>query len=143
MKKKKKKKIVDTLDSCIETEQIVDNKEGQIKSDYHLLSEKDRVTYIRLINSQNKISIVINVSYEVLIKNKWITIVRFDSSHGYLHRHLRISLEDPNTIIDSTSIIKKGAPDHWLPWAVKNLSRNYYEYKIGFCKRSKISILDI
>lgn len=136
-----KKKIKVTIDDCIV--KITKRKKGTVKINNYLLTENDRLTYIYSVDSQREIAEVVNVSYELLINNKWITIVRFDSNHGYLHRHMRISLHDPNTIVDSTNIIKKGNPANWLSWAIKFTNKNYYQYKVGFCRRSKIRIIDI
>lgn len=139
--KKKRRKIKQTIDECSNIK--IQKNKWEIKINNYLLTDSDRLTYVYCINSKNKITEVINVSYELLINKKWITIVRFDSSHGYLHRHMRISLNDPNTTTDNINVIKKGNPSMWLTWAIKFTNKSYYDYKLGFCKRSKISIIDI
>jgi len=59
------------------------------------LSDSDRITYAYKRNRENKkISEVVNVSLEIKIKSKWLTIKRYDSSHGFLHRHTRVSIGD-------------------------------------------------
>lgn len=102
-----------------------------------LLTENDRVTYLYKKDRQNRIKEVINVSYELNIQNKWITIVRFDSTHGYLHRHIRISLTDSTEMISITGVKKKGDHPQWLTWAINALKRQYAMHKEAFLKRSE------
>ncbi len=139
MGKRKKIKVLETI---IEGESE-ERQKGEIKLDRYLLSETDLVTMVKKINSAGEIIRVVNVSYSIQYENKWIVIVRFDDFHGFLHRHTRISLENPGTIDESINIIKRGSPKKWLSWAAKYLNKNFYGYKVGFARRSKINILDL
>jgi hypothetical protein len=108
------------------------------KSD-QLLTTTDRLTYIYVIDiNTNKTIEVINVSYEIKIDEDWITIIRFDSAHGYLHRHSRISLAVRQETTTRDSVKRKGDPKRWLTWAIQDIQNNFFEYRRLFFKRSKI-----
>ena len=73
----------------------------KIHKDSYLFSHEDRVSYIYETDNKNNILNIICVSHEINIDDKWITIVRYDSEHGYLHRHTKISIEDiTETVFD-------------------------------------------
>jgi hypothetical protein len=108
------------------------------KSD-QLLTTTDRLTYIYVIDTKtNKTIEVVNVSYEIKIEEDWITIIRFDSAHGYLHKHSRISLAVRQETTTSDSVKQKGDPKRWLTWAIHDIQNNFYEYRRLFFKRSKV-----
>jgi hypothetical protein len=138
--KKRKKRIRATIDDCLDFS--FEAEFDSIKKDDYFFTERDRVTVIFGIK-EDTIKGVINVSYEVFINNKWITILRFDSVHGYLHRHTRISLDNPDTTVENFSVIQKGGPKEWLTWARKYMNKYFYKCKVGFCRRSKINIIDL
>lgn len=109
-----------------------------IKRDY-LLSESDRITFCyENIPKTRKIVKVVNVSYEFNIDGQWITLIRFDSDHGYLHRHIRVSLQNKATIVDQNNLVIRGTAKHWLSWAIRHLTREYYLYREKFLKRSNL-----
>lgn len=110
---------------------------SKIESNEIILTETDKITHIRKVDNKRTILEVINVSYETKVDNEWITIVRYDSTHGFLHRHLRISLDDPKEIINTTGVKKKGTAHVWYTWAIKDILSKYLDYKKGFIKRSK------
>ncbi len=84
------------------------------KSD-QLLTTTDRLTYVYVIDiNTNKTIEVVNVSYEIKIEENWFTILRYDSAHGYLHRHSRVSLDDEKETTTRESVKQKGDPKHWL-----------------------------
>jgi|SRR3972149_11274125 len=105
------------------------------------LSEYDRITHLASINESRKILETVNISYEILLEGKWITIVRFDSHHGYLHRHTRISLTDEAEIEDSVGVKKTGSPHSWYTWAIQDIKRKFIEYRTAFTRRNKIPYL--
>jgi hypothetical protein len=108
------------------------------KSD-QLLTTVDRLTYVYVIDTKtNKTIEVINVSYEIKIEEDWETIIRFDSSHGYLHKHSRISLVDKKETTTRDHVKQKGEPKRWLTWAIHDIQNNFFEYRRLFFKRSKI-----
>ncbi|HUD44356.1 MAG TPA: hypothetical protein VMR41_02330 [Patescibacteria group bacterium] len=100
------------------------------------LTEQDKITYVYK-KVKEEYQEVANVFYEVKVKNKWITIVRYDSAHGYLHRHIKISLEDESEIIDLN--IEQGSQHGWLTIAVEDLKTNFLEYRKLFFERSKVA----
>ncbi len=109
-------------------------KETSIKSGISL-TEQDQITYLYKKDKEEYLEVT-NVSYEVRVKNKWITIVRYDSAHGYLHRHIKISLEDEDEVIDLN--IEQGSHHGWLTIAVEDLKANFLEYRRLFFERSEI-----
>lgn len=103
-----------------------------------LLTDSDRITRVGSLDENKKIIKVINVSYEIKIDNDWFTIVRYDSHHGFLHRHTIFSLDKPVEVVSRKGIIKKGSPHVWYTWAIEDIVDKYLEYRTGFTKRSKI-----
>lgn len=111
---------------------------SKIESNEIILTETDRITHIRRIDSKRTILDVVDVSYESKVGDEWMTIVRYDSTHGFLHRHLRVSLDDLKEIINTTGVKKKGTIHVWYTWAIKDLLLRHQDYKKGFMKRSKV-----
>lgn len=102
------------------------------------LSETDKITYTKGVNDKNIIIEVINVSYEVNINDQWVSIWRYDSEHGYLHCHMRISLQNSSETVTNVHVIKKGTPHTWFTWAINDIKKNYLNYRKGFMRRSKL-----
>jgi hypothetical protein len=103
-----------------------------------VITENDRVTHTRSVNEIGELLEVVNVSYEIKINDNWETIIRYDSHHGYLHRHLKISLTSSIELLSTAGVIKKGKPQNWFTWAIKDIQKQYINYRAGFTKRSKI-----
>ena len=83
-----------------------------------MLSDKDRKRHEH-ITERGKVSEFI-VQYETLVENKWVPIVRYDTTHGYVHKDLMnpdgsaekillgaVGLNDALTLAD-VDIIKTG-----------------------------------
>ena len=102
------------------------------------LSDTDKITYTKAVDQNNNILEVVNVSYEVRINEEWMTIWRYDSEHGYLNCHMRVSLSNTAETVTTASVKKKGTPHGWFTWAIDNIKKNYLNYRRGFFKRSKI-----
>lgn len=118
----------------------IENKKISPPSFY--LGETDRITYVYEIDSSGNCTKVNNVSYEIKIEQKWYLVSRYDSIHGFLHCHMRTSTKDhAEILLDRSSVIKKGHPKDWLTWAIKDFRLNFFEYRKGFLKRSKIAEL--
>jgi hypothetical protein len=97
----------------------------------------DRITRVYECTPQGEYVKVVNVSYEIMVDNKWHLVSRYDSEHGYLHCHMRTSLKDPTEILlDRSPVIKKGNPKDWLTWAIHDFQKHFFEYRKGFLKRS-------
>ena len=102
------------------------------------LTDEDRITYLYKRGSDGEIIEVTNVSHDTKIGEEWITIVRYDSSHGELHRHIRVSLQDEKDTPTTIGVKKKGSHDNWLTWAINDIKQRFEDYKRGFLKRSKV-----
>lgn len=102
------------------------------------LSSSDKITHLSLVAGDKGIVEVTNVSYEIRIAENWITIVRYDSVHGYLHRHKRISVNDSAELIDREGVKRKGNPGVWYTWSIKDIQKRFLEYRAEFAKRSKL-----
>jgi hypothetical protein len=111
----------------------------ETKTKQQILTLVDRLTYSYIIDkTTNTIIEVVTVSYEVNIEEQWTTIVRYDSAHGYLHQHTRISLDTEKEFISTDNIVKSGDHKEWLTWAMKDIRQNFLEYRSLFFRRSKI-----
>lgn len=101
-----------------------------------MLSENNRITYIyKQIETGNIIEIV-NASFEVKYLNKWITILRYDSHHGYMHRHRLITLDEETEIVDKIGVKQKGTTKRLLRWAIDDIKTNYIFYKRKIISRT-------
>jgi len=101
-----------------------------------ILTPEDQIIYIYECDKNNKTTEVVNVSYQILIEDRWITIIRFDSEHGYLHCHQRISLNSEGEIVFTRNYLpKKGGPHRWLTWSIQHLKKNYLVYKKSFLEK--------
>ena len=107
-----------------------------------LVSENNRLTYIYKESEIKKIIEIINVSFEVKYKHNWITILRYDTHHGYMHRHSLISLDEKTEIIDKIGIRQKGSSKRLLRWAIDDIKSNYISYKRKIIERT-VKKLDI
>lgn len=104
------------------------------------LSDSDRITYVYKRDKERKnILEVVNVSLDIKIKNKWLTIKRYDSYHGFLHRHTRVSLDDDSEIMSVAGVKKSGKHSNWLTWSIKDIKTKFWFYKRAFLKRSGIN----
>jgi hypothetical protein len=100
-----------------------------------VLSEEDRITYIYVREPTTRsVTEVTNASYETKYAGKWITLVRYDSTHGYLHRHTRLSVHDDSETI--TPVHLSGSHADWLTWAITDLKHYYKSYYHAFLERS-------
>jgi hypothetical protein len=105
-----------------------------VKREFFITGE-DQITYIYKKQGL-EYQEVVNVSYEIKVKNAWMTIVRYDSSHGFLHRHIRISLDNPNEITGGE--IEQGGHHAWLTIAITQLLENFLAYRREFFQRSAL-----
>lgn len=100
-----------------------------------ILTPGDQIIYIYECDENRKTTEVVNVSYQILLDFGWVSIIRFDSEHGYLHRHKRVSISNEIEVVSTAGVVKKGSPRHWLTWAVEHLKKNYPDYRKNFLKR--------
>lgn len=104
------------------------------------LSEIERVKYIYTHDDNQRIINIICVSYDIYINEEWVTIIFYDSEHGFLHRHETISFENRNDIVTEERVKKKGQKKDWLTWAITDIQKRSIYYKKLFLKRSNIDI---
>jgi hypothetical protein len=79
---------------------------------------------------------VINVSYEAWIKKHWLTILRYDSTHRYLHQHTRFSLTKEKEFISKEHLLQTGSHQDWLTFAIADIKTNFSSYRRAFFHRS-------
>jgi hypothetical protein len=103
------------------------------------LTDTDRITYVYVKDkTTDVIQKVINVSYEAWIEKRWLTILRYDSTHGYLHQHARFSLTQEKEFISKEHILQLGSHQDWLTWAIEDIKTNFMAYRQAFFKRSNL-----
>lgn len=105
------------------------------KSATIVLTPEDQIIYIYECDENRKTIEVVNVSYQILLDSDWVSIIRFDSEHGYMHRHRRLSVSNEIEVVSTAGVVKKGSPRHWLTWAVEHLKKNYPDYRKNFLKK--------
>ena len=107
------------------------------------LTKKDRITYVYARDKTTDMILeVINVSYEALIDKSWLTILRYDSTHGYLHQHTRFSLTQEKEFISKEHISQSGSHQDWLTWAIEDIKTNFLSYRQAFFNRSDLDEID-
>jgi hypothetical protein len=107
------------------------------------LTDTDRITYVYGKDSTtNEIQEVVNVSDDLWIEKRWLTILRYDSTHGYLHQHTRLSLAQEKEFISKEHILKEGSHPDWLTLAVEDIKTNFSLYRQAFLKRSNLDEAD-
>jgi len=95
-----------------------------------MLSDEDRKRHEHLID-KGKVSGFV-VQYEVLISDKWMPVVRYDTAHGYAHK----DLINPDGTKEKIFI---GVADfnEALTLADKDINENWERYKERFLRRLK------
>lgn len=111
------------------------------------LSDSDRITYVFKYQRYNRKKIeiieVVTVSYEIYYENSWMTIIYYDSTHGFLHRHIRISVRNTGDTVTDEGVKHKGDHARWLKWAINDLQNRFVYYRKEFLKRSKEKSVDM
>jgi hypothetical protein len=103
------------------------------------LTKTDRITYVYARDKKtDSIREIINVSYEAWIKKHWLTILRYDSTHGYLHQHTRFSLTKEKEFISKEHILQTGSHQDWLTFAIADIKTNFSSYRRAFFHRSDL-----
>ncbi|HVZ11661.1 MAG TPA: hypothetical protein VG965_01400 [Patescibacteria group bacterium] len=103
-----------------------------------IITDSDKILYIFKRDKAGKYTEVVNVSFIARINEEWIPVVRYDSTHGYLHRHKRILIKNELETTDTNGVKKKGGHHTWLTWALNDLRKNFGEYRRLIFKRSKM-----
>ncbi len=106
----------------------------------------DRIINTYKIDSRNVKREITSVSYECLIKGKWVTIVYYDNDESHndrLHVHFKISYQNQEYDAPQSKYVRqKGTVRRLNTWAVEDLKNNYAIYKRKFFKRSNLDELD-
>lgn len=123
----------------VKQNKIVKKNDQQIDHDF-ALSETERIRYIYTRNFRNKITNIVSVTYDIFIKNEWVTVIYYDSEHGFLHRHETISFQNRNDVAIEENVKKKGTKEDWLTWSIKDTVKRHNYYKTLFLKRSNLNI---
>ncbi len=117
-------------------------KVSEIRHTYQL-TEFDRISYVYQINSKNTIVEVTCVSYELLVGDKWFTVVYYDNYHGgILHRHVQLNIEKNIDMPNVYGVKQKGTSKELLTWANNDLRLHYQNYRIGFIRRNRKYLKD-
>lgn len=112
----------------------------------YAITENNRLTYIYKRDANKKIVEVTCASLEIKVRDKWNTIIYFDSDEthsGILHKHTYVSLEKDADIVDYFGVKRKGSQKKLLEWAIKDIRTNYIVYKKQFIKRLRQTGTDI
>lgn len=120
-----------------QNKEIRHKKVSKIYSEINLTDE-DMIIYTFETDEEGSATKIVDVSYQTFINNEWVTILRYDSEHGFLHRHMRISLYSQAEILSTDGVKKKGTPHNWLTWAIEDTKNRYLDYERGFLRRSKV-----
>lgn len=103
----------------------------------------DRLTYSYRRDQTGKVTEVTTVTYDILVEGDWITIVYYDSTHdpkeSYLHKHIRVALQNPSDTPTLEGVKRRGNPSIWLTWAINDIKNNFQIYKKNFLKRSNLT----
>ena len=76
-----------------------------------------------------------SIQYQAIIRGQWVSVVRYDTNHGYLHRH-RFWLP-PNEQIDDRDPRKQPAADYTIPFktAYDELSANWRTFRASMTRK--------
>ena len=119
----------------VKQHKIAKENDQQIDHDF-ALSETERIRYIYTWHSKNKITNIVSVTYDIFISSEWVTVIYYDSEHGFLHRHETISFQNRNDVATDEDVKKKGDKKDWLTWSIKDIIKRHIYYKNLFFKRS-------
>ena len=95
-----------------------------------MLSDMDRKRHEHLIDKGKIVGFI--VQYEILLDDKWMQVVRYDTAHGYAHK----DLINPD---GSKEKIFMGVVDlnEALTLADKDINENWERYKDRYFRRIK------
>ena len=106
------------------------------------IAQTDRISFSVLRDEKNRIIKIENISYEILIEDKWDWVVRYDDhgGKGPLHRHIRVSLQDERSIESAGGIKKYKNKDHELTWVCNEIKRNHQVFRSKFLKNMGLDL---
>ena len=114
-----------------------------VKKQHELyMTPTDRAVNTYMVDAKGVKREITSVSYECLIKGRWVTIVYYDNDESHddrLHAHFKISIQNPEyEVPQSKNVRQKGTVRRLNTWAVEDLKNNYLTYKRKFLKRSSL-----
>ncbi|GHO85244.1 hypothetical protein KSZ_32500 [Dictyobacter formicarum] len=101
------------------------------------MSPEDRITYVYKQDDKYKIIDVTDVSYEIFLNQKWVTILRYDNAHGF-HRHLIGSISHPEADV-VTPLNISGQSESLLRWAIEDIKVNWWYHRAAYFKRNNLT----
>ncbi|MEK7502243.1 MAG: hypothetical protein AAB609_01845 [Patescibacteria group bacterium] len=106
------------------------------------IAKYDRISFSVLINEKRNIRKIENISYDILIENEWVWIIRFDDHGGVglFHKHTKITLNDERDIESYEGVKKSKSKRKQFNWAFKDIKRNYLIYRSKFLKNSGLDL---
>ena len=74
------------------------------------------------------------VQYETIVEGRWLPVVRYDTAHGYAHKHVF----HPD---DREDIIRMQTQDYnkALSIAEEDVRNNWLNYKVTFLKEAEVN----
>lgn len=109
-------------------------KNFKIIEGYHPISDTDRITYIYKVDEGFKKIEITCVSFDIIFNDKWISIERFDTKHGYLHWHILTEIGIEPKIVVPSNLKKNASLDYIFDWAINHIYNNWYFYRRHFLK---------
>lgn len=109
----------------------------QVVKQSFALSENNKLIYIYKKFKTGKIVEITSVGLNIRVKRNWITILYYDSAHGYLHRHERISIDRDDYVDTRVNVRQKGTVRRLLRWSIDDIKKNYLYYKKRFIQRNR------
>jgi hypothetical protein len=95
-----------------------------------MLTERDRKRHKHMIEKGKVVGFM--VQYETLFEEKWVPIVRYDTSHGYTHKDLINPDGTIEKVFMGTAEFKEA-----LTLADVDINENWERYKDRFFRRLK------
>lgn len=95
-----------------------------------MLSDKDKKRHEHLIDKGKVVGFV--AQYEILLENKWIPVVRYDTAHGYAHKDLMNPDGSKEKIFIGVADLNEA-----LTMADKDINENWERYKERYLRRIK------
>ncbi|MEK6678601.1 MAG: hypothetical protein AABY39_04200 [Nitrospirota bacterium] len=95
-----------------------------------MLSDKDKKRHEHLIDKGRVVGFV--VQYEILLEDKWMPVVRYDTAHGYAHKDLMNPDGSKEKIFIGVADLNEA-----LTMADKDINENWERYKERYLRRIK------
>lgn len=103
------------------------------------VSLNNRISFSVLRNKNNQVIIIENISYEILVGNKWEWVVRYDDHGGIglIHRHVRLNLNSSQEVESNLNMPKQDNKTDELTWVCKEIKGSFLKFRMEILKNSK------